>query len=150
MERQTLTTRLPESAVLDSSVVLKWFRKDEIWRDSALQMRQTYLDGDMLISVPDLLIYEIANVLRYKPDLTDQRAQEALDSLYDLHINIIQISQEMIKAAIRLAYSYGITVYDAAFLALAESLKIPFVTADEKLSQKLATVPYVQHISLFA
>ena len=113
-------------------------------------MRQTYLDGDMLIYVPDLLIYEIANVLRYKPDLTDQRAQEALDSLYDLHIKIIEISQGMIKGAIRLAYCYGITVYDAAFLALAESLKIPFVTADEKLSEKLADVPYVQHISLFA
>jgi len=149
MERKTLTTKLPESAVLDSSVVLKWFRKDEIWRDLALQMRQTYLNGYMLIYVPDLLIYEIANVLRYKPDLTDQQVQEALDSLYDLHIKIIEISQEIIKGAIRLAYSYSITVYDAAFMALAESLKAPFVTADEKLSEKLADVPYVQHISLF-
>ena len=145
-----MTTEFPESTVLDSSVVLKWFRKDEIWRDSALQMRQTYLDGHMLIYVPDLLIYEIANVLRYKPDLTDQQVQEALDSLYDLHIKIVEISQEMIKGAIRLAYSYGITVYDAAFMALAESLKAPFVTADEKLSEKLSDVPYVQHISLFA
>jgi len=144
-----LTIGLPESAVLDSSVVLKWFRKDEIWRDLALQMRQTYLNGYMLIYVPDLLIYEIANVLRYKPDLTDQQVQEALDSLYDLHIKIIEISQEIIKGAIRLAYSYSITVYDAAFMALAESLKAPFVTADEKLSEKLADVPYVQHISLF-
>jgi predicted nucleic acid-binding protein len=81
MERQTLTTKLPESAVLDSSVVLKWFRKDEIWRDSALQLRQTYLDGHMLIYVPDLLIYEIANVLRYKPDLTHPQVQKALASL---------------------------------------------------------------------
>src|SRR3990170_7894967 len=142
MERKTLTTEFPESTVLDSSVVLKWFRKDEIWRDEALQIRQTYLDGHMLIYVPDLLIYEIANVLRYKPDLTDQQVQEALDSLYDLHIKIVQISQEMIKGAIRLAYSYGITVYDAAFMALAESLKAPFVTADEKLSEKLSDVPY--------
>jgi predicted nucleic acid-binding protein len=76
--------------------------------------------------------------------------QEALDSLYNLNIKIIEISQEIIKGAIRLAYSYGITVYDAAFMALAESLKAPFVTADEKLSEKLADVPYVQHISLFA
>ena len=142
--------RVPKSAVLDSSVVLKWFRKDEIWRNSALQARQAYLDGHMLIYVPDLLIYEIANVLRYKPDLNDQQVQEALDSLYDLGIKIIDISQEMIKEAIRLAYSYNITVYDASFLELAESLKVPFVTADEKLSKKLADVSYVQHISLFA
>jgi predicted nucleic acid-binding protein len=150
MERKTLTSELPESTVLDSSIVLKWFRKDEIWRDSALQMRQLYLNGKMVIYVPDLLIYEIANVLRYKPDLTNQQVQEALDSLYDLHIKIVEISKEMIKGAIRLAYSHGITVYDAAFMALAESLKVPFVTADEKLSEKLSDVPYIKHISLFA
>src|SRR3989337_2041906 len=116
MERKTLTTELPESTVLDSSVVLKWFRKDEIWRDSALQMRQTYPDGHMLIYVPDRLIYEIATVLRYKPVLTDQQVQEALDSLYDLHIKIVEISQEMIQGAIRLAYSYGKPVYNPPFM----------------------------------
>jgi predicted nucleic acid-binding protein len=56
----------------------------------------------------------------------------------------------LIERAVRLFFSYGITVYDAAFLALAESLKVPFVTADEKLSERLFGVPYVQHISLFA
>jgi len=65
-----LTIKLPGSALLDSSVILKWFRRNETWREVALQLRQTYLDGHMLIYVPDLLIYEIANVLRYKPDLT--------------------------------------------------------------------------------
>jgi len=145
-----LTTKLPESAVLDSSVVLKWFRKDEIWRDSALQLRQTYLDGHMLIYVPDLLIYEIANVLRYKPDLTHPQVQKALASLFDMQIKIIEISHGMIKTTIHLAYSYDITVYDATFVATAEYLKVPFITADEKLSEKLADVPYVQHISLFA
>jgi len=109
-----LTTRLPESALLDSSVVLKWFRRDEVWRDVALQLRQAYIEGRMLIYVPDLLTYEIANVLRYKPDLSQGQVQAALNSLYDMQIRIVNGSREMIKEAIHLAYLYDVTVYDAA------------------------------------
>jgi predicted nucleic acid-binding protein len=150
MEGGPLTIKLPESALLDSSVILKWFRRNETWREVALQLRQTYLDGHMLIYVPDLLIYEIANVLRYKPDLTQQQVQEALVSLYDMEIRMVEISQEVINGAIHFAYFYDITVYDAAFVAMAEYLKVPFITADEKLSQKLVKASYVHHISVFA
>ena len=150
MERETLTTRLPESALLDSSVVLKWFRRDEVWRDVALQLRRAYIEGRMLIYVPDLLTYEIANVLRYKPDLTQGQVQAAVNSLYDMQIGIVEGSREVIKEAIHLAYFYDITVYDAAFVAIAEYLKVPFITADDKLSQKLAKASYVRHISVFA
>jgi predicted nucleic acid-binding protein len=150
MERETLTTRLPESALLDSSVVLKWFRRDEVWRDVALQLRQAYIEGRMLIYVPDLLTYEIANVLRYKPDLSQGQVQAALNSLYDMQIRIVNGSREMIKEAIHLAYLYDVTVYDAAFMAIAEYLNVPFITADDKLSQKLRNASYVHHISVFA
>ena len=150
MERETLTTRLPESALLDSSVVLKWFRRDEVWRDVALQPRQAYIEGRMLIYVPDLLTYEIANVLRFKPDLSQGQVQAALNSLYDMQIRIVNGSREMIKEAIHLAYLYDVTVYDAAFMAIAEYLNVPFITADDKLSQKLRNASYVHHISVFA
>lgn len=150
MERETLTTRLPESALLDSSVVLKWFRRDEVWRDVALQLRQAYIEGRMLIYVPDLLTYEIANVLRYKPDLSQGQVQAALNSLYDMQIRIVNGSREMIKEATHLAYLYDVTVYDAAFMAIAEYLNVPFITADDKLSQKLRNASYVHHVSVLA
>jgi len=138
---------LPESVLLDSSVVLKWFRKDEIWREAALKLRETYLNGQMVIFVPDLLIYEIANVLRYKPDLTQLQVQEALTSLYDMKISIVEISQAVIMEAIQLAYFHAITVYDATFIATANYLKVPFITADDKLIQDLSKIPFAYHIS---
>lgn len=150
MERETLTTRLPESALLDSSVVLKWFRRDEVWRDVALQLRVAYIEGRMVIYVPDLLTYEIANVLRFKPDLSQGQVQAALNSLYDMQIRIVKGSREVVKEAIRLAYLYDVTVYDAVFVAIAENLSVPFITADDKLSQKLAKASNVHHISVFA
>ena len=138
---------LPESVLLDSSIVLKWFRKDEIWREAALNLREAYLDGHMVIFVPDLLIYEIANVLRYKPDLTQLQVQEALKSLYDMQIRMVEISHGVIMEAIQLAYFHAITVYDATFIAMAKYFKVPFITADEKLIQDLSKIPYVHHIS---
>jgi predicted nucleic acid-binding protein len=150
MERETLTTRLPESVLLDSSVVLKWFRRDEVWRGVALQLRLAYIEGHMMVYVPDLLTYEIANVLRFKPDLSQEQVQAALNSLYDMQIRIVKGSREVVKEAIHLAYLYDVTVYDAAFVAIAENLSVPFITADDKLSQKLAKAPNVHHISVFA
>lgn len=104
----------------------------------------------MVIYVPDLLTYEIANVLRFKPDLSQGQVQAALNSLYDMQIRIVKGSREVIKEAIRLAYLYDVTVYDAAFVAIAENLNAPFITADDKLSQKLGKASYVHHISVFA
>ena len=66
---------LPKSVLLDSSVVIKWFRESEIWREAAVFLRQEYLNGRLKIYVPSLLILEIANVLRYKPDLTSFQVQ---------------------------------------------------------------------------
>jgi len=103
-----------------------------------------------MIYVPDLLTYEIANVLRFKPDLSQGQVQAALNSLYDMQIRIVKSSREVVKEAIHRAYLYDVTVYDAAFVAIAENLSVPFITADDKLSQKLAKASNVHHISVFA
>ena len=148
MEVESLATiTLPKSVLLDSSVVIKWFRQSEMWRDAAILLRQEYLNGRLLIYVPDLLIFEIANVLRYKPDLNRLQVQEALLSLFDLQIAIVAISKEVITKAIDLAYSQDLTIYDAAFVAMSLNLNVPFITADEKLIQKLSGFSNVQHIS---
>lgn len=55
--------------------------------------------------VPDLLIYEIANVLRYKPDLDRAQVQQALESLYDMQIKIEDITAGVIRRAIEIAYA---------------------------------------------
>ena len=139
--------QLSRSVLLDSSVVIKWFRKDEVLRDRAIQLRQTYLEGQLTIYVPDLLVYEIANVLRYKPNLDRAQVQKALESLYAMQIKIEDITAGVISRAIEIAYSYDITVYEAAFVAMAEHLETDFITADEKLGQKLQNISYVRYLA---
>ncbi len=134
------------SVILDSSVVIKWFRRYEILYKQAIELRQSYLDGDLFIIVPDILIYEIANVLRHKPDMNPSKVQQAVQSLFDMGIEIQHIGLDIIEKGITIAYIYDITVYDAAFVAFAESLEIDLITADEKLVQKLNNFPNIHYL----
>jgi len=126
--------------VLDSSVVIKWLRDGESLRAQALALRASYLDGSLDIAVPDLLIYEVANVLRYKTDLTSTEVVAAVQSIFDMDVAIIPIGPELAARAIALARQHDVTVYDATFVACAEHLSASLVTADAGLAGK-ATSP---------
>lgn len=63
-----------DKVVPDSSVVIKWF-SDEDATDKALAIREGYINGKIEIVVPDLLLYEIANALRYNKSLETKEKQ---------------------------------------------------------------------------
>lgn len=144
-----MSYKLHDLVVLDTSVIIKWFRHHEILCEQALSIRQNYLDGDLSIHVPELLICEIANVLRYKPDICENEVQQALQSLFDMKIPIERISTAIINRAIEIAYSHDITIYDAIFVALAWRLEADFITADQKLIKKLHDIPYIRYLADF-
>jgi predicted nucleic acid-binding protein len=121
--------------VLDSSVVIKWF-SDEKDTGKALQLRESVLQGKCAISVPDLQIYEIANALRYNKQLMQEDIVQAIESLFDMNIHIILPTRKVMLTAIQMAIQYTISVYDAYFIALAETFGFVFITADEKLYEK--------------
>ncbi|NBD36627.1 MAG: PIN domain-containing protein, partial [Chloroflexi bacterium] len=93
--------------------------------------------------VPSLLSYEVANVLRYKDDLTTEQIETALQSLFDLGLDWIAPAAPMIRRAAVIAREYDTSVYDATFAALAESVGGIFITADERLVRQLAALRYV-------
>jgi len=130
--------------VLDTSVVIKWFRQGEVLAGQALALRDAYLDGHIMVSVPSLLAYELANVLRYKSDLTTGQVQEAVQSLFDMGLEWILPSSTVMRRAVEMARAYETTVYDAAFTALAELLNATFITADERLVHNLEALPFVR------
>ncbi len=128
--------------VLDSSVVIKWFSQEED-TDRALIIREKFLDGENIIAVPDLQLYEIANALRYNNEIKKEEVNDAVESLIDLGLSIIVPTKEVMEAAIQAAYKFDITLYDAYFVALAKELEFVFITADEKLYEKLKILNYV-------
>lgn len=119
-----------KAAVADSSVILKWFRTDEPDADVAQQLRQAYVEERLELILPDLALYEVANVLRHR--LTESLAIRALESLFGLKIPIYRVEQEVLRQALRLAFQHHVTVYDAAFLSAAKALHAQLLTADRR------------------
>jgi predicted nucleic acid-binding protein len=132
--------------VLDTSVIVKWFRQGELLADRALVLRDAYLDGQIVIAVPSLVAYELANVLHYKGDLSTDQVQEAVGSVFDMELEWVPPSSEVMRRAVEISRSYETTVYDAAFVALCESLEATFITADEKLAHSLESLTFVRFL----
>jgi predicted nucleic acid-binding protein len=124
--------------VLDTSVVLKWFSEfGENDLPQAIQLRQALLDGSVLFTVPELLFYELSNALRYNPSLSSKDVQEALDSVIDMGLVVKRVDKRVMAEAISIAFKYGVTVYDAYFLALSRIERKPLIIADYKFAEKV-------------
>jgi len=112
----------------------------------ALQLRNDFRERKIDLLCPELLIYEIANVLRYKEDLEERLILKAIISIYEMEI-LMLVNQKIMESAVRLALEYGITVYDSTYLSFAQQLGCHLITADKKLFQKIKDLPGIIYIS---
>ncbi len=134
--------------VLDTSVVLKWFSEfGENDLPQAIQLRQALLDGSVLFTVPELLFYELSNALRYNPSLSSKDVQEALDSVIDMGLVVKGVAKRVMADAISIAFKYGVTVYDAYFLALSRIERKPLIIADYKFAEKVKASKEILRLS---
>ncbi len=128
--------------VLDSSVVVKWFSK-ETQTNEALKLRDAYLEGSIELTVTEMLISEVANALRYKPDFNAEKLNTALSGLFSLHMNIVHLNESIMSTASLIAFEGKITLYDALPVAIAQERKATCITADEETQyKKLCTKGY--------
>lgn len=87
------------------------------------------------VSIPDVADVETAAVLRKRwiaKELTDERFARALAILPDLSFQRYPAST-MLQRAYELRAT--VTVYDAVYVALAEALDCPLLTADARLAR---------------
>jgi predicted nucleic acid-binding protein len=118
-------------AVIDASVVIKWFSEEE-GTQSALKLRGEHIDGVRTLMAPDLLLYEVANALRYKPGFNEEKVGMAIGDLMDIQIDLIVPSRELVERSTALAYEYDVTVYDSCYLALSELMGVSLQTSDKR------------------
>lgn len=127
--------------ILDASVVAKWFFPYEEDSNIALKIRSLYLLKAVSISVPVLIYYEVNNLIRTAIKslrIDDNLAKEAYQGFLELDL-IAYSSKELMAIALEKAVSLNISSYDASYLALAEYLDVPLITADQKLIDKAKT-----------
>ena len=132
--------------VLDASVILKWFLIEEN-RDIALTLLDRHINEDEQIAIPELLYYEFGNIMALKTELLEDKIIEAITFLFRLDLKVISLSQHEYIEAIRLSRLYKISVYDASYVVLSNSLGVPFITADEKLVRKMKNAPFVKTLN---
>lgn len=124
--------------VLDTSVVLKWFSGfGENDLDHSLRLRQNLLDRSILFVIPELLFYELANALRYNPNFSTKDVHEALDSVFDMGLEVRRADKKVMEDAITIGFKFNIPVYDAYFLALSRIEGKPLITADYKFVERM-------------
>lgn len=133
--------------VLDASVILKWFMKEDD-SDKAMSLKETHCIGKFNIVVPDILLYEVGNALRYEPEFSPEEIKLCLKELYELNLNIIAPLPHILNLIPDIAFHYDITFYDASYICLAQILNIQFVTADEKLYNKVKILSFVNLLSI--
>lgn len=117
--------------VVDASVAVKWFLPE---RDTpkALALRDAHVDSETTLVAPLLLLYEVANALRYHPQVGADLLARHMEDLFALGIGFDVPSEESLGDAVRVAYERGVSVYDAAYLSLADRLDARLVTADRE------------------
>ena len=119
--------------VVDSSVAVKWLNqtneKDLAHADKILELA---LQRKIEIIAPELVKYEIGNVLLKGKQLTPAESSVAFETAYSLPITFISESEVLARETFLIAYNLGITYYDASFISLAKLYEAALVTDNIK------------------
>jgi predicted nucleic acid-binding protein len=120
--------------VSDASVALKWFHsegEEEVEAPRALLER--YGRGVVALHVLNLTPYEVGNaLLRGRATVAADRVAVVLEALADICPQVSPTTDELREAA-TLAEEHGLTLYDAAYAAVAQKRRAELATLDRAL-----------------
>lgn len=116
--------------VVDASVLANVVGDDE----AAGKIARARLEAAGEASAPDLVDVEVVSVLRRRwlsGDLSEARFRSAIDDLLALPVTRFPVGPMMTRA---FELRANVTAYDACYVALAEALDCPLLTADVRLA----------------
>lgn len=130
------------SVVVDASVAVKWCLpsvREELVAEAEELLASSRRD-EIRFLVPDLFWVELANALWKavrRGEVSADNAASAISFVRDLDIATLA-SVDLVPQALDLAVTYGRTVYDSLYVALAMQSKTELITADERLANAMA------------
>jgi predicted nucleic acid-binding protein len=129
--------------VLDASAAVHLL----LGTEAGARVRLRVSSSEVTLHVPEVFDLEVASVLRRLErlrEITPTRAARATSDLAVLDAVRYPHGDLMVRVW---ALRHTLTTYDAAYVALAESLRAPIVTTDSKLSRTRAHTAAVEVIA---
>ena len=129
-------TRVLMSFVLDASITACWAFADEDHPEASLAFDRIRTEEAV---VPSLWWFEVRNILVVNE--RRQRIAESDTAAFLLHLSRLRIRVDRIpeeNTILRLARTYRLSVYDAAYLELAQRQSLPLATLDADLRRAAA------------
>lgn len=124
--------------VLDTSVVVQWFQeKNELHNKNAKQILDDLVAGNINILISDQLALELLNALLVGKKSPPAETKFAIDKLFELPLNIVEINLPLLNITAELMLQYNMTSYDAYFLALAKQENCKLISDDQKSHGKI-------------
>lgn len=138
-----------QQLVVDASVAIKWFKRlQETQAEEATSIFRAHGDGIITITVPEIFFYEIPNVLIKRYKFPSEEVKDFDSALYGLSVVMVGLTKPLLELAIQITNRFDLSFYDAMYFAVAQSLDIDCVTADEKAYQSIRTsLPFVKLLS---
>jgi predicted nucleic acid-binding protein len=119
--------------VIDSSVAFKWFVADrEEAVDEARSLLERHAAGEIVLAAPGHLTLEVLNALKHR-GVDAETLARAGRSLEAARLELAPVA-DLATEASAIALRCDLTLYDAAFAALAIRLDTELVTADRRLA----------------
>lgn len=122
------------SVVSDANIVLKWFHavgEEEV--EAARALLDAHKERTVALSVLDLTAYEVGNALmRGRAGASAEQAATVIEALAAV-CPALRPSPEEMRVASELAERHDLTIYDAAYAAVAQSRSAELVTLDRAL-----------------
>jgi predicted nucleic acid-binding protein len=126
-------------AVLDASVVVKWFHSTgERHAAAARALRARFEAGELRVLAPPLLWLELLNVAARRWRWAHARLEQLATTLPNLGFELLEPG----LASVARWAANGLTAYDAAYVAIAEHTGAQLITDDDEIlraAPKLAT-----------
>jgi predicted nucleic acid-binding protein len=135
--------------VIDASVALKWQFKDESETEASIQMLTDFIEGKISIFSPTLFIYEVVSAIHIavsRKRIVEGEGIEIIKDICGLGVVLADFSG-LEENTFHMAKTYKRSVYDCAYLALAQKEGCNFYTGDKRLFNSIKNkLPFVKWI----
>lgn len=128
--------RVNDHWVVDASVALKWYFRDEEFLSQADSLLEAFSSGVSTLAAPSFIRYEIANAFVFatrRGRLSLNQLRHRFQSFLALDIAQPTDDEAAMLLGLELATRFPIAFYDVLYLGLAQRLAYNFVTADNRL-----------------